>query len=620
MTIKTKLIGVISISLLSIIINIFIVSYMLSKSEELQNTKNYIYKLNSDMKTITKNSMNFMQSKKVKDEKEFFVNHIALSDGLKTFKDSLINLGVETYSVDIVTEYARQYKTGFEKLLKIQKKLGYTEKEGLNFLLADNGKKAELEAKNLQDQDIFSMVLTLRNIEKSFRLTKNKKYLKKFKRSARALVYYITQTKTETEAKKIKEYLGTYKNAFSSYVTAMEVKGFDATQGILGDMNNVMYANDELFYSMLTEYSPIVDEKISFLQKISLIVQVSFGILITVLLLVVMNSIVSPIKKLITAAKNLTEGDGDLTIRLDASGSDEIAEANHYINNFIHKVQSVLSGIIDSSSENSGISDNLAKTAHEVELRSEEENKELNVVVEDTHQMRNDLTAAIGEAEIGRENLIRSNDNLELTKKDILILVDKVQDSSHVQQELAGSLSQLSSDAAQVKDVLSVISDIADQTNLLALNAAIEAARAGEHGRGFAVVADEVRKLAEHTQKSLAEINATVNVIVQAIADSSQQMDTNSKDMEELAQISTQVGDKINETVEIMSESTKMSENILVGYKENASKTDTIIEKINNISSISNENMTSIDTVAKASNTLSTMTIELNNKLREFKV
>ena len=618
MTIRSKLIAVIGISIVSILINIYIVSYMLDESSELQKTKLHIYKLDADMQELTKNSMDFVDLKTDAYSKIFLDNYAAMDTSLAEFKISLEKLNVETASIDKIIQDTQEYKKSFEEVVEIQKLIGYTQGEGLNGALTKAVKNAEINAKQLQDQDIFSMVLTLINIQKSFKLSLDKKYLKKFKRSYNALVYYIDQS--GKNGKEIKKNLAVYKENFTSYVNAKEKKGFDSTQGILGSMNSIVNANEKLFASMLEEYTPILEKKVKSLQTISLVIQVGFGVIITALLFLVMGSIVAPIKNLITAAKNLTEGDGDLTIRLDASGNDEIAEANHHINNFIEKVQTVLVGIIHSSSDNSTISDNLAKIAHEVEKRSELENIELNNVVDDTSVMKEDLTSAIAEAEVGKENLIRSNENLELTKEDVLLLVEKVQDNSQVQQDLAGSLSQLSTDAAQVKNVLSVISDIADQTNLLALNAAIEAARAGEHGRGFAVVADEVRKLAEHTQKSLAEINATVNVIVQAISDSSNQMDSNSKEMEALADISNHVGEKINETAQIMLESTQMSENILNGYKENADKTDRIIDKIHSISRISDENMKSIETVATASETLSQMTVDLNHKLREFKV
>ncbi len=110
---------------------------------------------------------------------------------------------------------------------------------------------------------------------------------------------------------------------------------------------------------------------------------------------------------------------------------------------------------------------------------------------------------------------------------------------------VSDSLKSLTANAEDIKGILNIISDISDKTNLLALNAAIEAARAGEHGRGFAVVADEVRKLAESTQKSLTEINASVNVIVQSIADASGSVESNAQSALELVDISKELQESL---------------------------------------------------------------------------
>ena len=125
--------------------------------------------------------------------------------------------------------------------------------------------------------------------------------------------------------------------------------------------------------------------------------------------------------------------------------------------------------------------------------------------------------------------------------------VERIQRVAGKEHELSGNLQALVGNAQETKAILVTIGDIADQTNLLALNAAIEAARAGEHGRGFAVVADEVRKLAERTQKSLAEISATINVLIQAINDNSESLNQNMDEMMNLTDYVGTVDKKMDE-------------------------------------------------------------------------
>ncbi len=392
------------------------------------------------------------------------------------------------------------------------------------------------------------------------------------------------------------------------FVVRQELKGFDGNR--CGEV-------------LMAMPKAVVDKTVnaaqsSMIQQI-LIMAVIDILVILALIIVLRKTVSAPLEELKSKAANLASGDGDLTKHIDIKSGDEIGQTSEEFNRFIDKVRLTVSEAKASSSENASVATELSSTAIEVGKRV----KSTSQIVQETNsmsqQMKQELTLSLQKAEHSKAEIENVQMKLANAKQEILKMANQVQSTAHTEIELARQIAQLSTDADQVKGVLTVISDIADQTNLLALNAAIEAARAGEHGRGFAVVADEVRKLAERTQKSLLEINATINVIVQAINDASDHMNSNSKSMENLTLIASAVEQNINETTTIMDNATVSSDHTVQDYVMTGQKVDTIVKKIEEINSFTISNAKSMEEMESAAQHLSTLTENLNHVLANFR-
>ena len=352
---------------------------------------------------------------------------------------------------------------------------------------------------------------------------------------------------------------------------------------------------------------------------ITIISYLSFTIFIFIVILLISRgvntSVTSSLEKIKCVSSSL-----DLTCDIVVEGKDEISQISRALKVMIVAFKETVLKAKDVSVTTSRDSEKLNSVVTELATNGEIADariQDINVLVTEVGERLDAVeTASITVS----EDLDKTFNVLDTFITKLGSVVTDIETGSERQQELVQKVSSLTEQAKNIKDVLSIISDIADQTNLLALNAAIEAARAGEHGRGFAVVADEVRKLAERTQKSLSEISANVNLITQNVVEIAEEVDYTSTSMNAISASAQELISDSEETKENLLITTDSSKDVMSQSIYIATKTKELISHMDDVIEVSNKNIANREHVKTVGESLTNNAQVLNNELSKFTI
>ncbi len=327
-----------------------------------------------------------------------------------------------------------------------------------------------------------------------------------------------------------------------------------------------------------------------------------------------------PLNNLIAMVKDVATGDGDLTKRLNLTRGDEIGALAHWFDIFMGNLHKIIGEVSGSTRQVAAAATQIAASSEQMAAGLSRQTQQAAQVSAAIEEMSATVTEVAGKsseashaAQASNKDAAKGGDVVRQTVEEMRGIADQVTQS-------AQAVSELGRKGEQIGQIISVINDIADQTNLLALNAAIEAARAGEHGRGFAVVADEVRKLAERTTTATKEVAQSIGEIQSETGVAVERIETGSKRVSRGVDLANSAGEALSRIVASSDSMASMVQSIASASEEQAAASQEIAKSIEAINAVTRESTEGASQASKAAADLSNQAEKLQSLVSRFKL
>jgi len=349
------------------------------------------------------------------------------------------------------------------------------------------------------------------------------------------------------------------------------------------------------------------------------VIVVAIGVLLAIGLgIFISRSINNPLKKSVDFAKGVA--DGDLSQRIDLNRKDEIGDLTTALNGMVNNLTKVIENVKQAANNVASASTQLYSTAEQLATGSEEVASQASTVATSAEEMAATSTEIARNSGMAAEGSKHANDSATTGASVVKATVDGMNRIAERVKDTAKTVESLGSRSDQIGEIVGTIEDIADQTNLLALNAAIEAARAGEQGRGFAVVADEVRALAERTTKATKEIAQMIKAIQHETKGAVSSMEEGVKEVGKGTEEAAKSGQALQDILNQINSVTAQVNQIASSAEQQTSTTTAISNNINQITNVVTEAAKGAQESARAAATLSTLADEVLKIVGQFKL
>lgn len=620
MLIRSKLLLSAAVSISALIAMFGLQLYSNSVKSELSNAAQSVLDLERDVLILRKNEKDFFARKDLKYVELHKQSHMAIDSIVPELEKVFKEYEVSTASLESFDRNLNQYQAAFSEVVQLQQEIGLTPKTGLYGTLRAAVHNVETLLKEFDQPALEAAMLQLRRNEKDFMLRRELSYVETFDTNIGKFNDKLRASSIDIDTqRKIEELITQYHKDFKSLINKEQQLGLTEKDGT---MARVLAANQQTESStsdLKNLALKAIDDAESRSVNVGIAVFIFIALLLSTITYLIIRSIIAPVER-ITQIISRIEVSKDLTLRCDASTQDELGEIAQHFNSMVSSFQQLIEQVIESVAT---INTSCKRVSENAMLASEGVGQQLNetdMVATAITEMGATIEEIAKTTELAASKAGQTHDNAQSGQLEVEQTIHKIQSLAEQLNSSAAVVNELERDSETIGSVLDVIRGIAEQTNLLALNAAIEAARAGEQGRGFAVVADEVRNLAMRTQSSTQEIANIIQTLQTRTRSIVQLMESSQKQGVESAEQAASAGALLklinNDVRNIMD----MSTQIAAAIEEQSMVAAEVNKNVVVIRDIAEESSHAADANASASDELKAQAEFLFRAVSNFKI